>query len=126
MGDTLKCVDLQERRRSCGRSTSREKKDKGELLDAVLTPPALVNGKIFLGTAAGEVLCLSADTGKTLWSVNVGEPIAFQPAVARGRVYVATSAGSLICLETGDDKDDGWLMWGANAGHTGQKVTTAR
>ena len=28
---------------------------KGELLDAVLTPPAVVNGKVFLGTAAGFV-----------------------------------------------------------------------
>jgi len=125
MGDTLKCVDLKSEK-VLWKIDLREKKDKGELLDAVLTPPALVNGKIFLGTAAGDVLCLSADTGKRLWSVNVGEPIAFQPAVARGRVYVATSAGSLICLETGDDKDDGWLMWGANAGHNAENVKLAK
>jgi outer membrane protein assembly factor BamB len=84
-----------------------------------LTPPAAVNGKLFVGTAAGEVLCLSADKGERLWSANVGEPVVFQPAVARGRVYVATSAGSLICLETGDAKDDGWLMWGGSAAHNG-------
>jgi len=118
MGDTLKCVDLKTEK-VLWKLDPREKKDKGELLDAVLTPPALVNGKIFLGTAAGEVLCLSADTGKQLWSANVGEPIVFQPAVAKGRVYVATRAGSLICLETDDEKDDGWVMWGANAAHNG-------
>jgi Ca-activated chloride channel family protein len=118
MGDTLKCVDLKTDK-VLWKVDPREKKDKGELLDAVLTPPAVVNGRIFLGTASGEVLCLSADTGKRLWSAVVGEPIVFQPAVAKGRVYVATSAGSLICLETGDEKDDGWLMWGASAAHNG-------
>jgi outer membrane protein assembly factor BamB len=118
MGDTLKCVDLKSEK-VLWKIDPREKKDKGELLDAVLTPPAVVNGRIFLGTASGEVLCLSADTGKKVWSANVGEPIVFQPAVAKGRVYVATSAGSLICLETGDEADDGWLMWGANAAHNG-------
>jgi outer membrane protein assembly factor BamB len=118
MGDSLKCVDLKTEK-VLWEIDPHEKKDKGELLDAVLTPPVVVNGRIFLGTASGEVLCLSADTGKKVWSANVGEPIVFQPVVAKGRVYIATSAGSLICLETGDEKDDGWLMWGANAAHNG-------
>lgn len=118
MGDTLACMDgrtekvLWKKRLSSG-------KDPKELLDAVLTPPVLVNGKVFLGTAAGEILCLSADTGALLWSANVGKPIVFQPAVAKGCVYVATTKGSLICLETGDQRDDGWLMWGATADHNG-------
>jgi outer membrane protein assembly factor BamB len=60
------------------------------------------------------------ESGKTLWTATVGDPVAFQPAVAKGRVYVSTSAGNLYCLETGDEKDDGWLMWGANAGHNGR------
>jgi Ca-activated chloride channel family protein len=118
MGDSVKCVDLKTEK-LLWKVDPHEKKEKGELLDAVLTPPVVVNGKIFLGTAAGEVLCLSAQTGKPLWSAQVGEPIVFQPAVAKGRVYVATNAGSLICLETNDAKDDGWAMWGANAAHTG-------
>jgi Ca-activated chloride channel family protein len=118
MGDVLKCVDLKTEK-VLWKKDLRDKKDKGELLDAVLTPPAIANGKVFVGTAAGEVICLSADKGQLLWSARVGEPIVFQPAVAKGRVYVATGAGSLVCLETGDDKDDGWLMWGADAAHSG-------
>jgi Ca-activated chloride channel family protein len=117
MGDTLKCIDIKTEEVRWRKEVNGK---KGELLDAELTPPVLVNGKIFLGTARGDVLCLSAETGVRLWSAALGEPIVFPPAVARGRLYVATSAGSLICLETGDEKDDGWLMWGANAAHNGR------
>jgi Ca-activated chloride channel family protein len=123
MGDTLKCLDLKTER-IVWKKDLHPVKDRGELLDAVLTPPALVNGKVFLGTAHGDVICLSAEKGDLLWKAEVGEPIVFQPAVAGGRVYVATSSGSLICLETGDDKDDGWLMWGANAAHNGKVKET--
>ena len=89
------------------------------LLDHVLTPPALVNGKVFLATVSGEVICLSANSGGWLWREILGEPITFQPAVANGRVYVSTATGHVYCLDTGDDKDDGWLMWGGTASHNG-------
>jgi Ca-activated chloride channel family protein len=115
MGDTLSSVDPQTGQSHWTRAFAA----KGPLLDSVLTPPALVNGRVFLGTAAGEVVCLSAATGAELWKVNVGEPVVAQPAVAGGRVYVSTNRGSLICLETGDPGDDGWPMWGGNAAHNG-------
>jgi outer membrane protein assembly factor BamB len=79
----------------------------------------VVNGKVFLGTAFGEVVCLTAASGDLLWGEKLGEPIGFQPAVADGRVYVATSTGGLYCLDSGDTQDDGWLMWGGSAGHNG-------
>jgi hypothetical protein len=91
-----------------------------ELLDSPLTPPAIANGKLFFGTAHGEVHCLAAESGTSLWSVPIGEPIVFQPAVAAGRVYIGTDSGMLICLETSDDADDGWLMWGGDAAHNGK------
>jgi Ca-activated chloride channel family protein len=104
--------------------------DKGtesnEVLDALVSPPALVNGKIFLGTDDGSLVCLSSETGERLWSVDLGEPITFQPAVAGGRVFVATSSGSLFCVETGDLNDDGWFMWGANAAHKGPAGSAER
>jgi outer membrane protein assembly factor BamB len=116
MGDTVHCVepDSKEVRWKKPLYDSPE-----ELLDSVLTPPALVNGKAFVGSIHGDVHCLSAQTGEVVWSANVGEPVVFQPAVAGGRVYVPTYTGHLYCLETGDEKDDGWLMWGASAAHNG-------
>ena len=119
MGDTLTCVDARSEKVLWKKALHPKGSKPEELLDSVLTPPALVNGKVFLGTTYGAVLCLSADSGELLWSVNIGEAIQFQPAVAKGRVYVSTSTGHLYCIETGDSKDDGWLMWGANAGHNG-------
>jgi outer membrane protein assembly factor BamB len=91
-----------------------------DLLDSPLTPPSIANGKLFFGTVHGDVHCLSAETGTSLWSVPIGEPIVFQPAVVAGRVYIGTDAGILISLETGDEADDGWQMWGADAAHNGK------
>ena len=94
--------------------------DGEDLLDSPLTPPAIANGKLFFGTVRGEIHCLSSESGESLWSVTIGEPIVFQPAVVAGRVYVGTDSGTLACLETGDDADDGWQMWGADAAHNGK------
>jgi outer membrane protein assembly factor BamB len=118
LGDTLHCVDPETRTPYWKRAFP-ERAGRAELLDAVLTPPVTVNGKVFLGTLGGEVCCLAALSGDLLWSVGVGEPVLFQPAVAGGRVYATTQAGSLFCLETGDAGDDGWLMWGAGPDHNG-------
>ena len=118
MGDTVKCIDPRTAT-VLWRRAVRPKEDKGLLVDSAVTPPAVVNGKLFVGTTRGEVICLAAASGQVLWTATVGESIQFQPAVVGGRVYVSTSTGSLFCLETGDPRDDGWRMWGGNAAHNG-------
>ncbi len=134
MGDTLLCVDPNTEKvrwkkefRPPQDKKKQEPKDE-VLLDATISPPALANGKVFLGTGYGDVVCLSADQGELLWKASLGqsESIAFQPAVAGGRVCVSTESGNLYSLETGDVKDDGWLMWGANAAHNGIVETDHR
>jgi Ca-activated chloride channel family protein len=117
MGDTIKCVDPKTEKVVWAKNL--HDAGKKEKVDSLTTPPALVNGKVFVGTTVGEVFSLNAATGQVLWNVNIGAPILFQPAVAKGRVYVSSNNGGLFSLQTGDDKDDGWLMWGANAAHSG-------
>jgi Ca-activated chloride channel homolog len=116
MGASALCVDP-----TSGNIVWKTKIVQGDhrIIDHILTPPVLVNGKVFIGTLFGEVICLCAETGNWLWREIIGEPIAFQPAVAKGRIYVPTAKGSLHCLETGDEKDDGWLMWGGTPAHNG-------
>jgi Ca-activated chloride channel family protein len=118
MGDVIKCVDPRTEK-LVWKKEIKAKDAKHPVVDATVTPPAIVNGKLFVGTTRGEILCLSADKGKVLWKATVGEPIVFQPAVADGRVFVSTSNGHLYCVETGDARDDGWLMWGGTAAHNG-------
>jgi Ca-activated chloride channel family protein len=119
LGDTVHCVEP-DTKEVFWKKRLREGPAAGEeLLDSLLTPPVLVNGKVIVGTLDGRVVCLAAASGQTLWSVTVGEPVVFQPAVAQGRIYVPTVAGSVFCLETGEARDDGWLMWGATAAHNG-------
>ncbi len=126
MGDTVKCVDPKTEKVLWKKQLTLAAKDKGPLVDSAVTPPAIVNGKMFVGTSRGVVVCLSAATGAVLWTVTVGEPILFQPAVARGHVYVSTNTGGLYCFPTGDDRDDGWAMWGCNAGHNGRASAVAK
>jgi Ca-activated chloride channel family protein len=120
MGDVVKCVDPKTEKVLWRHSVRDEKKDKGPLVDAALTPPAIVNRKLFVGTSDGRILCLSAEDGKELWRVTVGDPILFQPAIAYGHVFVGTANGRIYCIETGDDDDHGWMMWGGNACHNGR------
>jgi outer membrane protein assembly factor BamB len=118
-GDTVSAADPRSDRVFWKKTIGPALAEGEELLDSPLTPPAVVNGKLFFGSIHGAVHCLSAETGEELWSVTVGEPVVFQPAVSRGRVYAGTDSGSLICFETGDAGDDHWLMWGANGSHNG-------
>jgi outer membrane protein assembly factor BamB len=120
MGDCVICLDP-----SSGNIVWKTKIVQGNhrIIDHVLTPPVLVNGKVFVGTSFGEVACLSAESGDWLWREIIGEPISFQPAVAKGRLFVPTRTGSLYCLNTGDAKDDGWVMWGGTAAHNGVTET---
>jgi Ca-activated chloride channel family protein len=118
VGDTLHCADPRTQE-LFWKQRLYDRHEEAEVLDNLLTPPAVVNGKLFVGTILGEVCCLSAESGEVLWRDALDEPVIFQPAVTGGRVYAATNVGSLFSIETGDPRDDGWAMWGSSAAHNG-------
>jgi outer membrane protein assembly factor BamB len=65
LGDTVHCVEVESDRVVWKKTLHGE--TSAELVDSVVTPPALVNDKVFLGNVAGGVFALSADSGDVLW-----------------------------------------------------------
>ncbi len=61
---------------------------------------------VVLGTSEGEVVGLSATSGKTLWTAKVPGEILAPPAVSRESVILLTSDGAVFALSA-----DGKLLW---------------
>lgn len=70
--------------------------------------PVLADNLIYAVNAEGSVMQLSADTGKTLWETELGEPISSGAALGGGLVLVGTSKGHLYALNLNGKK-----LWSA-------------
>jgi hypothetical protein len=90
-----------------------------------LTPPAVANGRLLIGTWDGRLVSFNALDGRKRWEVAVGAPCHWQPVVVGGRVFAGLEDGSLVAFETGDPADDGWPMWGGGPGHNGPESSQA-
>jgi outer membrane protein assembly factor BamB len=79
------------------------------------TTPVLSSGEhvVFVGTDAGTVYAVDADSGAIQWSKAVGSAVTDSPALAGGSLFVPTGSGSLVVL----DAATGALKWtGASPG----------
>lgn len=81
MGDTTRSVDPRTGKVIWARTLRNSKTPAAG--DDVLTPPAIANGKVFVGTAAGELYAFSERTGEVLWRLELGEPIRFSLQLLR-------------------------------------------
>lgn len=80
-GRTLHCVDA-----TTGRGIWTR-----ELRGEVWASPLVADGKVYLGTRAGQFLVMQADrSGTLLSSIDTGSPISATAAAANGTLYVAT------------------------------------
>lgn len=65
-------------------------------------------GKVFIGTLAGNLYALDVVTGKTLWTFQTEGPIGHSPCYHDGKVYVGADegfdTGSVYCLNAADGK----------------------
>jgi parallel beta-helix repeat protein len=68
----------------------------------VYSSPAVVDGRVYVGSDDGKVYCLDALTGASIWNYSTGNQVYSSPAVVDGRVYVGSNygdGGKVYCLD---------------------------
>jgi len=67
-------------------------------LGASETSPTVVGKRVYIGTANGDVYCLAADSGRTLWHHHVPAPVKGAIAYDRGKVFFGAYDGRVYAL----------------------------
>ncbi|MBS0472491.1 MAG: PQQ-binding-like beta-propeller repeat protein [Proteobacteria bacterium] len=75
--------------------------------DFFMSSPAVVDGRVFVGSGDGNVYALDAKTGTKLWAYQTGNVVHASPAVAKGTVYVGSFDTYFYAL----DAKTGALKW---------------
>jgi outer membrane protein assembly factor BamB len=78
-----------------------------ESREGINSSPAVVRGRVFVGSDDGALWAFDAMTGRTLWRDRVGSPVRSAPAVAAGRVFFGSSEGKVFA----DDAATGERRW---------------
>lgn len=68
--------------------------------------PAAVDGKAYVCTDKGEVACLEAASGETIWQGRVEKkntPFSSSPLVADGKIYLTREDGTTFVIEQGKE-----------------------
>jgi outer membrane protein assembly factor BamB len=52
----------------------------------VVSSPAIVDGRLYVGSSDHNIYCLNTSTGTTIWSFITGSYVQSDPAVSDGRV----------------------------------------
>jgi len=70
--------------------------------DLIASSPAIINGKVIVGSANGSLYALDSSNGSVIWSQSVGQPIYSSPAVVDNMIFIALQNGTI----------SGWLVNG--------------
>src|ERR1051326_2839602 len=60
--------------------------------------PVIAGGKVFLGTLAGVLHAMDAETGKDVWTFKAGGPILHAAAASAGKVFFGSADGSVYAI----------------------------
>lgn len=84
--------------------------------DEVRSSPAIVQGKVYVGSSDKNIYVIDVQTGKKVWSKVLDDMIEASPTVVDNAVYIGTLNGTLYAL----DAESGREQWKYS---TGDKVT---
>ena len=74
--------------------------------------PAVVDGKVYIGSDDNKLHCLNAPDGSLLWEYSCGNDVESSPAVVDGRVFFGCNDWKVYCLNA----SDGSLIWSYTTG----------
>jgi outer membrane protein assembly factor BamB len=74
--------------------------------------PAVVDGKVYIGSWDKKIYCLNATTGVKIWDYTTGLEITSSPAIVNGKVYIGSNDGKVYCL----DANTGEKLWDYQTG----------
>ena len=101
-----------------GTLTSVSIKDKGAVWRTfagapISTAPEIYNGRIFAGTAIGDIIALSEESGDVLWITGIGGGnVNAKPIAADGILFAGSGDGTLYAIEMGS----GQVRWSSKLG----------
>ncbi|MFC1838234.1 PQQ-binding-like beta-propeller repeat protein [Thermodesulfobacteriota bacterium] len=84
--------------------------------DEVRSSPAIVNGRVYVGSSDKHIYSIDVQTGKQVWSKALDDMIEASPTVVDNVVYIGTLNGTLYAL----DSESGTEQWKFS---TGDKLT---
>jgi outer membrane protein assembly factor BamB len=84
-----------------------------EIGEIVHSSPAVVDGRVYIGSWGDKVYCLDAVTGDYIWSYKTADDVDSSPAVVEGKVYIGCDDENVYCL----DAINGSCIWTYKTGH---------
>src|SRR5260221_4852966 len=72
--------------------------------DVIETSAAIVDGTVFAGSAAGELVALDLESGAVRWKYRTGELGEASPAVANGVAYIGDLTAVLYAVDVSSGK----------------------
>jgi outer membrane protein assembly factor BamB len=74
---------------------------------ADFSPPAVADGKVYIGSFDNNVYCLNSANGDLVWKCTTDNYVSSCPAVADGKVYFGAFDNNVYCL----DASNGNITW---------------
>lgn len=96
----LKCIDVT----GTGDITENGVVWTAPLEKHVMSTAAIYDGMVFIADMGRKVRCLDAETGKELWTQDMGGDFWSSPLVADGKVYIGSKKGDFLVLAAAREK----------------------